>query len=148
MEHTNSGESDLATPEQFGAWLKGQLEQRGYDLKPRGGGQSRFAEDAGLGGGTVSRILRGQAVTETRTLQAIAAALRLPLAEVLVAAGVLSARELHDVRNPTRTDPLTPETAADELGITDPQSRRLFVNMTATLREQRAENGEGRIAEN
>ncbi|WP_416964385.1 helix-turn-helix domain-containing protein [Streptomyces sp. Agncl-13] len=148
MEDTNSGENDRATPEQFGAWLRIQIEQRGYDLTPRGGGQSRFAERAGLSNSTVSRILRGQAVTETRTLQAIATALRLPLAEVLVAAGVLSTRELNDVRNPTSTNPLTPETAADELGITDPQSRRLFVNMTATLREQRAENGEGRIAEN
>ncbi|WP_019054988.1 helix-turn-helix domain-containing protein [Streptomyces prunicolor] len=148
MEDTNSGENDRATPEQFGTWLRSQIDQRGYDLAPKGGGQSRFAEAAGLSNSTVSRILRGQAVTETRTLQAIATALRLPLAEVLVAAGVLSARELHDVRNPTSTNPLTPETAADELGITDPQSRRLFVNMTATLREQRAENGEGRIAEN
>ncbi|MFJ9892689.1 XRE family transcriptional regulator [Streptomyces sp. NPDC091280] len=148
MEHMNPAEGDLATPEQFAAWLRRQLEERGYDLKPRGGGQTRFAADSGLGGGTVSRMLRGQAVTETRTLQTLAAALRLPLAEVLVAAGVLSARELHDVRNPTRTDPLTPETAADELGITDPQSRRVFVNMTETLREQRAESGEGRTVEN
>ncbi|MCX4824214.1 helix-turn-helix transcriptional regulator [Streptomyces sp. NBC_01142] len=148
MEHTTPRGNDHASPDQFATWLKRQLEQRGYDLRPRGGGQSRFAADSGIGAGTVSRMLRGEGATETRVLKMLADALQLPLAEVLVAAGVLSASELCNVRNPARPDPLTPEEAADELGITDPQSRRLFVSMTETLRQQRAENGEGRIAEN
>ncbi|MDQ0949300.1 hypothetical protein QFZ24_003223 [Streptomyces phaeochromogenes] len=94
-------------------------------------------------------MLRGQGNTETRVLQTLAEALELPLPDVLVAAGVLSHAELTNVRNPSRTDPLTAEEAADELGITDPQSRALFVSMTETLRKQRAENGEGNnIAEN
>ncbi|MET9253786.1 helix-turn-helix transcriptional regulator [Streptomyces sp. NPDC003717] len=150
MEHRNPARNDLATPEEFAAWLRQQLERRGYDLRPRGGGQSKFAADSGIGAGTVSRMLRGQGATETRVLQTLAEALDLPLAEVLVAAGVLSSAELHNVRNPApRTDPITPEEAADELGITDPHSRALFISMTNTLREQRAANGEGRhIAEN
>ncbi|MEV0559420.1 helix-turn-helix transcriptional regulator [Streptomyces sp. NPDC050597] len=149
MEHSNPAGNDLSTPAEFAAWLKRQLEHRGYDLRPRGGGQTRFAAESGIGAGTVSRMLRGQAATETRVLQLLATALRLPLAEVLVAAGVLSRSELQAVRDPTpRPDPITPEEAADELGITDPQSRALFISMTETLRKQRAENGEGRIAEN
>ncbi|UUN29448.1 helix-turn-helix transcriptional regulator [Streptomyces sp. FIT100] len=149
MEHMNPRGDDLATPEEFAAWLKRQLEQRGYDLRPRGGGQTKFATDSGIGAGTVSRMLRGQSATETRVLQTLAQSLQLPLSEVLVAAGVLNRVELENVRHPApRTNPLTPEQAADELGITDPQSRRLFISMTETLRQQRAENGEGRIAEN
>ncbi|MFI0736444.1 hypothetical protein ACH4S9_46855 [Streptomyces sp. NPDC021225] len=94
-------------------------------------------------------MLRGQGAMETRVLQMLAEALELPLAEVLVAAGVLSRNELQAVqRKGPRPDPLTPEQAADELGITDPQSRALFVSMTETLRQQRAERGEGQTAEN
>ncbi|EFL21865.1 putative helix-turn-helix domain protein [Streptomyces himastatinicus ATCC 53653] len=149
MEHKNSRGKDLATPADFAAWLKRQLEHRGYDLRPRGGGQTRFAEDSGIGAGTVSRMLRGQAATETRVLQMLADTLQIPLAEVLVAAGVLSRGELQNVRNPAQREvPITPEEAADELGITDPIKRQVFVSMTETLRQQRAENGDGRIAEN
>ncbi|GHJ27034.1 hypothetical protein TPA0910_14670 [Streptomyces hygroscopicus subsp. sporocinereus] len=149
MEHKNAQGNDHATPADFAAWLRQQLERRGYDLRPRGGGQTRFAQDSGIGAGTVSRMLRGQGAMETRVLQMLAEALELPLAEVLVAAGVLSRNELQAVQHKgPRPDPLTPEQAADELGITDPQSRTLFVSMTETLRQQRAERGEGRTAEN
>ncbi|MFE4059496.1 helix-turn-helix domain-containing protein [Streptomyces sp. NPDC059096] len=149
MERTNRPANDKATPEEFAAWLKSQLERRGYDLRSRGGGQTRFAHDSGIGQASISRMLRGQGVPETRVLEMLASTLNLPLAEVLVAAGILTRDVLHAIRRPgPRTDPLTPETAAEELGITDPQKIELFVSMTETLRKQRAENGEGHVAEN
>ncbi|WP_190061256.1 helix-turn-helix domain-containing protein, partial [Streptomyces echinoruber] len=128
--------------------LRQQLERRGYDLRPRGGGQTRFAKDSGIGHGTVSRMLDGH-VPETRVLEMLADALDLDLAEVLVAAGILNRDLLHAIRNAgPRPEPLTPEEAAAELGITEPHKVELFVSMTQTLRQQRAKNGEGHIAEN
>jgi hypothetical protein len=79
----------------------------------------------------------------------LAAALQIPLGEVLVRAGVLDEADLRAVQNPT-TGPrrITPEQAADELGIDDEQSRRLFVNMAQTLqRKPPPATGEGNLAE-
>lgn len=149
MDRRNPHRDKRATPEEFAAWLRDQLARRGYDLRPRGGGQTRFAADSGIAQSSISRMLRGQGAPETRVLETLAETLDLPLAEVLVAAGILTRDVLHAIRqqNP-RTAPLTPEAAAEELGITDPQKVELFVSMTETLRKQRAKNGEGNIAEN
>ncbi|WP_275463343.1 helix-turn-helix domain-containing protein [Streptomyces noursei] len=145
MEHSSRPrDAERATPAHFASWLRERLEERGYDLRPRGGGQSKFAADSGLGAGTISRILNAQAATETRVLQTISEALNVPLPEVLVASGVLTRSELNAVQRTSpqpRRAPLTPEAAAAELGISDPQARAVFVSMTKTLRQQRAENG-------
>ncbi|CAL9481897.1 helix-turn-helix domain-containing protein [Streptomyces sp. enrichment culture] len=141
-------DADRATPAQFAAWLRDQLQHAGYDLRPRGGGQGRFAADSGIGAGTVSRMLTGQGATETRVLQAVADALRVPLTTVLVEAGVLTRRELEALRGGAPAHPLTPDQAADELGIHDEQARALFISMTRTLQQQKAQNGAPRSAEN
>ncbi len=120
------------TAAQFADWLRDQLTRRGYDLGTRGGGQTRFAEDSGIGRATVSRILSGQGATDTRVLALLADALHTPLGEVLVHAGILDAGELHAVQRPADTH-ITPDAAADELGIVDPQARRLFLSMVETL---------------
>ncbi|MEV7413495.1 helix-turn-helix transcriptional regulator [Streptomyces althioticus] len=121
-------------PERFAQWLRDQLTRRGYDLAPRGGGQSRFAEDSGIGRATISRILAGQGATDTRVLAQLAAALQVPLGEVLVRAGIATDEELGRVANPQPgARRITPEQAADELGIADEQARRLFVSMVETL---------------
>jgi transcriptional regulator with XRE-family HTH domain len=149
MDRRNPHRDKRATPEEFAAWLRDQLERRGYDLRPRGGGQTRFAADSGIAQSSISRMLRGQGAPETRVLETLAETLDLPLAEVLVAAGILTRDVLHAIRQQSpRTAPLTPEAAAEELGITDPQKVELFVSMTETLRKQRAKNGEGNVAEN
>lgn len=149
MDRMNPHRNNRATPAEFAAWLRVQLERRGYDLRPRGGGQTRFATDSGIAQSSISRMLRGQGAPETRVLETIAETLDLPLAEVLVAAGILTPDVLDAIRQQApRTDPLTPEAAAEELGITDPQKVELFVSMTETLRKQRAENGEDHVAEN
>ncbi|WHM36285.1 helix-turn-helix transcriptional regulator [Streptomyces sp. BPTC-684] len=138
-----------ATPHQFAAWLHDQLTRRGYDLRPRGGGQTRFADDSRIGRATISRILSGQGATDTRILALLSEALRLPLGEVLVRAGILDESELRAVQDPTPgSRRITPEQAADELGIDDGQSRRLFISMTETLQRTPPPNhGEGRAAE-
>jgi transcriptional regulator with XRE-family HTH domain len=118
----------------FADWLRDQLTRRGYDLSPRGGGQSRFAEESGIGRATVSRMLGGQGATDTRVLAQLAAALTVPLGEVLVRAGIATDEELGRVAHPSPGPRrITPEQAADELGISDEQARRLFLSMVETL---------------
>lgn len=137
------------TPENFAAWLRDQLTVRGYDLGLRGGGQRQFSEASGISRATVSRMLGGQGATDTRVLGLLAEALRVPLGEVLVRAGILTPGELGAVQRPEPgARRITPEQAADELGIDDEQSRRLFVSMTHTLQRQKPDtNGEGSLAE-
>ncbi|MFF9262033.1 helix-turn-helix domain-containing protein [Streptomyces longwoodensis] len=129
--------NDDAARTVFAQWLRDRLEERGYDLGVRGGGQTKFAEDSGIGRATISRMLRGtQGSTDTRTLELLATALRIPLVEVLVQAGVLTPNELAAVQAPNPgTRQLTPEEAADELGITDEHARRMFISMVRTLQQ-------------
>lgn len=143
MERTTGSAQQLAT------WLREQLTRRGYDLSPRGGGQTRFAEDSGIGRATISRMLGGHGATDTRVLGQLAAALEVPLGEVLVRAGILDERELARVRDPQPgTRRITPEEAADELGIVDSHARRLFLSMVETLqRTPPPTTGEERLAD-
>ena len=139
-----------AGPAGFGAWLTHRLEELGYNLSgARSGGRAAFAADSGLSPSTVTRLLRDEMPTDTRILRTLAEAIRVPYPEVLVRAGVLTAEELAAVQRPT-TPPggrLTPEQAADELGITDPAERKVFVSMTKTLRRNTPEDGEQQLAD-
>lgn len=125
---------ERTTGQSFAQWLREQLEARGYDLGIRGGGQTRFAADSGISRPTVSRLLSGTAGHDVRSMQLLAEALRVPLGEILVRAGILDATELAAVATPEPgARRITPEQAADELGIKDEQARALFVSMTHTL---------------
>ncbi|MBT2427239.1 helix-turn-helix domain-containing protein [Streptomyces sp. ISL-112] len=136
-------------PAEFGRWLAHRLEDLGYDLSsPRSGGRSAFAEAAGLSPSTVTRLLRGEMPTDPRLLRTLAEAIKEPYAALLVRAGVISPEELAAVQNPTTTNPITPDQAADELGITDPVERKVFINMVRTLaRPPAATNGEEKLAD-
>lgn len=134
----------VTPPGDFAAWLREQLTRAGYDLSLRGGGQTRFAEASGISRATISRMLAGQGATDTRTLTLLSDALRVPLPTVLVRAGVLTEDELKGVHTPTSGPRrITPEQAADELGISDPQARDLFISMTETLRRSRSTHEQG-----
>lgn len=132
MKNSND---DATTARAFAEWLHDQLTRRGYDLSGlRSGGKTAFAADSGISPSTVGRLLRGDSVTDTRVLGLLAAALHVPLGEVLVRAGILDERELAYVRQPQPGERrITPEQAADELGIDDEQARRVFVSMAETL---------------
>ncbi|MEU8721478.1 helix-turn-helix domain-containing protein [Streptomyces antimycoticus] len=145
----NSNDSE-AGAQAFAKWLREQLTRRGYDLTGlRSGGKTAFAADSGISPSTVGRLLRGDNVTDTRVLGMLATALHVPLGEVLVRAGILDERELAFVRQPQPGERrITPEQAADELGIEDAQARRLFVSMAETLQRTPPPSAEeGRRAE-
>ncbi|MFI8817494.1 MULTISPECIES: helix-turn-helix domain-containing protein [unclassified Streptomyces] len=141
MEHRDD-DAAVQQARDFGQWLHDQLVRRGYEMSARGGGRTRFADVSGIGRATISRILTGQGATDTRVLAQLAAALDVPLAEILVRAGILSADELRAVQTPGARRHITPDEAADELGIDDAQARRLFISMTETLRHQANTNGD------
>lgn len=146
----NSSDRGNARAAAFAAWLHDQLTARGYDLTgPRSGGRGAFAADSGISPATVGRLLRGERVTDTRILGLLAEALHVSLGEVLVRVGILDETGLGEVREPSPgARRITPEQAADELGITDEQQRALFVAMTHTLRRQPPPgNGEQSLAE-
>ncbi|MFD9150323.1 helix-turn-helix domain-containing protein [Streptomyces diastaticus] len=145
---TTSAQADASGgPAEFGRWLTGRLESLGYNLSgPRSGGRTAFAERSGISASTVTRLLRGEMPTDTRILRTLAEAIDVPYPEVLVRAGVLTNAELASVQRPTAPPGgITPEQAADQLGITDPAERRVFVNMAQTLR--RNTNGEQQLAD-
>jgi transcriptional regulator with XRE-family HTH domain len=136
------------TPAEFGRWLTQRLEDLGFNLSgPRSGGRSAFAEQSGLSPSTVTRLLRGEMPTDTRILRTLAEAIDVPYPEVLVRGGVLTPDELAAVQQPVTTDRITPEQAADQLGITDPAERKVFVNMAKTLRRTAPDEGEQQLAE-
>ncbi|MFG2650926.1 helix-turn-helix domain-containing protein [Streptomyces sp. NPDC048436] len=135
-------------PADFGTWLTGRLEALDYNLSgPRSGGRTAFADDSGLSPSTVTRLLRGEMPTDTRLLRTLAEAIRVPYPEVLVRAGVLTPDELASVQRPVTEHQITPEQAADELGITDPAERKVFVNMTRTLSRTTPNEGEQQLAD-
>jgi transcriptional regulator with XRE-family HTH domain len=134
----------------FATWLTQRLEAKGYNLSgPRSGGRTAFAEDSGISPSTVTRLLRGEMPTDTRILRTLADAVGVPYPEVLVRAGVMTPEELADIqeRRPAPGRRMTPEEAADELGITDPAERKVFVNMTKTLSRSAPNDGEQQLAE-
>ncbi|MFD4371534.1 XRE family transcriptional regulator [Streptomyces sp. NPDC058527] len=134
---------------EFGGWLAAKLEGLGYDLSGRrSGGRTAFAKDSGISMATVMRLLNSEIPTDVRILRTLADAIHEPYADILVRAGVLTPEELAAVRRPTAPpgDRITPDQAADELGITDPTERRLFLKMTDTLRRS-TPPGEQRVAD-
>lgn len=125
------------TPQTFAAWLRDQLLTRGY---PEHGGQKRFARDSGVSPATVSRLLRADGLPDLRTLNSLSEALSIPLGEILVRAGVAAPEDLAAAARPLSPEPITPEQAAAELGITDPQAVAAFVAMVSALRAPRQDD--------
>ncbi|PJN19295.1 transcriptional regulator [Streptomyces sp. CB02120-2] len=110
------------------------MERRGYGER---GGQGRFARDAGVASGNLSRLLRGVTGSPdiANTLQPIAETLNVPLIEVLVRASVLSQKDVDDLTH-SRADhaPITIERAAADLGITSPEGVQTFGRMVDGLK--------------
>jgi transcriptional regulator with XRE-family HTH domain len=152
MEQTQpsrlSSDSDRApTAQAFADWLRARMQERGYDLSPKGGGQARLVRETGLGRTTISRILNGQPhVPDPDSLRKIAEVLALPFGTVLIRAGVLTENDLRAVQTapPSDRPPLTTDQAADGLGLTDPIARQMHaagVQAARDLQRQRL-NGE------
>ncbi|WP_164543460.1 helix-turn-helix domain-containing protein [Streptomyces mobaraensis] len=101
------------------------------------GWKARLARDSGLPETTVSTMLAGKRIPDPRSFEALAKALQIPVSELLVSAEIVSASTLHKIgTTPVRSQPITIDQAADELGITDPLDRQMFAGVVERLRRQ------------
>lgn len=105
-------------------WLHDQLTARDYDLSgPRSGGIRDAAVDSGISPATMSRLVRGtRAVNDIDVYRRLARWLGHPLGDILVRAGQLQPQDLQ----PDPDGQMTPERAADGLGLTG-HARELFL---------------------
>lgn len=101
------------------------------------GSKSRLARDTGMTESSVSRLLNGQAIPDPKFFEPLASAIDISVQTLLVEAGIISERALTETGQSQVRSPITPETAADELGITDPVDREMFFATIERLRRQR-----------
>lgn len=121
----------------FAAWVEDLMRARGYDIdSPRGGGKSRIADEAGVHRAAVTRLLQRQSMPDLETTRRLARALDVPVREMLIRSGRLTAEELADPHDylttaapgPERGHRITPEEVAELLGV--PADRReVFVRV-------------------
>lgn len=121
--------------EGFATWIEGLIRERGYDIdSPRGGGKSRLADAAGVHRAAITRLLQRHSMPDLETMRRLARVLRVPVREMLVRSGQLTADELPLSSAPAGAagggadEPLTLERAAELLGIPAEQ-REMFVRV-------------------
>lgn len=93
------------------------------------GAKARFARDTGMTESSVTRLWQGTAVPDARFYDAISQVTGIDLGTLLVEGGVLSLESLQSLSETDRSQVesgLTPEEAADRLGIRDDVGRQLF----------------------
>jgi len=138
----------------FADYIAGAARKAGYDIdSPRGGGKTALARDAGVSLSTISRLLSGERAPDPENFEGLARALGVPLRELLVQSGIFSAESMRNwPESAVRSRPITPREAADELGITDPIDREMFLAMVGRLKrdqdaKHRDDTGGGAAAE-
>ncbi|WP_405019602.1 helix-turn-helix domain-containing protein [Kitasatospora sp. NBC_00070] len=130
----------------FAEYVTSAARKAGYDIDgPRGGGKTKLARDAGVSLSTISRLLSGERAPDPENFEGLARALGVDLRELLVRSGIFSAESMHSwPETAVRSRPITPRDAADDLGITDPVDREMFLAMVSRLkRQQLARRHEG-----
>ncbi|MFJ6566280.1 hypothetical protein ACIQNU_02580 [Streptomyces sp. NPDC091292] len=93
------------------------------------GAKARFARDTGMTDSSVTRMWQGVALPDARFYRAISDAAGVNLGTLLVEGGVLSPESLQSLSETDRSQvgsALTPEEAADRLGIRDDVGRQMF----------------------
>lgn len=113
----------------FSDWLATEMRRRGYNLDERGE-QARFARDADLNAGIVSRLLRGGAEPDVRTCGAIARTLGYTTTHVLAAAGLIP--DVEDSKPPAQRT-LTPREHLVGLVGDDSQAQDAVITLLRAL---------------
>ena len=123
--------------ERFFALVLPALERAGYTAY---GMQQKLMADTGLNKSTASRLLRGETIPHVKSFPALANALGLDPIELLVAAEVVPPEYLESQQALSETDrsqvgsgSLTPEEAANQLGIHDDVGRFTFFAVVEKL---------------
>jgi transcriptional regulator with XRE-family HTH domain len=109
------------------------------------GAKARFAKDTGMTDSTVTRLWQGRAIPDSRFFQGIADVTGLYLGTLLVEAGLLSQEALQSLSESDRSQvgsALSPQEAADRLGITDDVGREVFYRTVERLKRLEDDNPE------
>lgn len=141
--------------QRFAAIVVPAAERAGYTGH---GAKAKFARDTGMAESSVTRMWQGNALPDARFYAAIAEATHLDLAVLLVEGGVLTPESLQSLSETDRSQvgsSLTPEEAADRLGIRDEVGRQLLYATIERLKrleddepsDHTAEHGEGTAAQ-
>jgi transcriptional regulator with XRE-family HTH domain len=103
------------------------MRRRGYDIdSPRGGGKSRVADDAGVHRAAVTRLLQRQSMPDLETTRRLARVLGVPVRDMLIRSGRLTAEELPLPSAPARA-------AAAATGATAPGATPSLEEIAAVL---------------
>lgn len=133
---TNDGSTPTA---RFAARVAEAARRAGYDLAPRAGGRARLARDSGLSETTITRMLSGERLPDPRFITPLAKVIGLNPLVLVVEAGILPAetlQSLSETRSPqVRSQPITPEEAADQLGLENPHGREMLRGVIEQLRK-------------
>jgi transcriptional regulator with XRE-family HTH domain len=156
--------NDDSTPTaRFAARVAEAAQASGYDLTPRAGGRAALARASGMSETTITRMLNGERLPDPKFFAPLAKVIGLNPLELLVDAGVIPAEiisadtlwSLSETQpSPVRSSPITPEEAAEQLGINDPYGREMFLGVVERLRREDSaespDNGQagGMAAEN
>ncbi|KUN76117.1 helix-turn-helix domain-containing protein [Streptomyces griseoruber] len=121
----------------FAAWVEDLMRERGYDIdSPRGGGKSRIADEAGVHRAAVTRLLQRQSMPDLETTRRLARVLGVPVRDMLIRSGRLTAEELADPHGRASAPAPEPdfgrrptlEEVADLLGV-PAERREMFVRV-------------------
>lgn len=128
---TSGPDDEPTTAEKFGQVLTHLATQAGYDMERGGTGRARIAEQTGATVQTVGRWLKGETLPGLHQYQHIANAVNVATSDLLAEAGIIPQSEYnHGVNRPVlcRNQPaVSPETAADLLGVSHPTIRRMLI---------------------
>jgi transcriptional regulator with XRE-family HTH domain len=111
------------------------------------GAKARFARDTGMTESSVTRMWQGSAVPDARFYEAISQVVGIDLGTLLVEGIGLSPESLQSLSETGRSQvgsALTPEEAADRLGIEDRVDREMFYATIERLKRREAEAPENR----
>lgn len=111
------------------------------------GAKARFARDTGMTESSVTRMWQGMAVPDARFYDAISQVTSINLGTLLVEGIGLPPESLQSLSETGRSQvgsALTPEEAADRLGIEDRVDREMFYATVERLRRREAEAPEDR----
>lgn len=138
MLTTHDAPEPTTPAQRFGAVVHAAADRAGYDLRPGAGGRAALAKDTGMSASAVGRMLRGDTLPRPSQFERIARAVHLDLHELLVGGGVISSDSANDLSIRVRSQPITPENAADAWGISNPMIRRiLLANIRQAISMQR-----------
>lgn len=143
MQTRDATESEVqgARTQQFAEYIRAAVTDAGYDIdSPRGGGKKALARATGMSQTSVGRMLAGQTMPDPNTLERLAEVLQISLPELLVRSGVISRRSSASVAEAIsgapKPPPLTPEQAARQLGIKDPENIKFLATTVQMLLER------------